>query len=110
MKIILSDSTGKKFTTLAEWEAANVAAKAIFKKQYWSDLYYEIFFNDGTEVTGSIDLEPKSFHDPHINKIFTNHLQTFWGNISKLQQPKYGLTSADIDFCKTLLTYIPNTI
>lgn len=107
MKIILSDYNGSKFATVTTWEKANEAAKAIYRRNRWSDLIYDIFFDDGTQTAGSIDLEPHSFHKPHQNQIFTTHLRTFWGNVSKQQPGKYGLTADDIQFCKTLLNYLP---
>lgn len=105
MKIILSNSDGNKFATVQSWESANLAAKAVFKRNYWSDLYYDIFFDDNTQTCGSIDLEPSSFHKPHQNNIFTWHLKTFWTNVSK-SEPKTYLTQEDINFTKKLLTYL----
>lgn len=105
MKIILSDSKGATFAKVTNWSDANTAAKAIFKRQYWSDLYYDILFDDGTQTGGSIDLEPESFHKPHQKELFTTHLKTFWSNVSKTT-PKPYLTQKDINFCKTLLTYL----
>jgi len=107
-KFILSNDMGHKFASVNSWEDANVAAKAIFKRQYWSNLYYEIFFDDGETISGVIDLEPESFHKPHQNQIFTWHLKTFWGNISKLTKPYGGITMQDVEDCKKLLTYLPN--
>lgn len=106
MKIILFDSQGNTFASVTTWDAANVAAKAVFKRQNWSDLYYDIFFDDGTQTGGSIDLEPESFHKPHQSQIFTWHLKTFWTNVSKSKPLPY-LSQSDIDFCKTLLNYLP---
>ena len=106
MKIILSTSEGNKFATLQDWEHANDAAKAIFKRNYWSDLYYDIFFDENNHVSGSIDLEPKSFHKDHQNNLFTWHLKTFWGNVSK-STPKPYLSQEDINYCKILLNYLP---
>jgi hypothetical protein len=106
-EIVLTDSRGHKFATIKGWEDANVAAKAIFKRQNWSDLYYNITFNDGETISGSIDLEPESFHKPHQNEIFTWHLKTFWTNISKLTSPYLGFTMEDIEDCKKLITYLP---
>lgn len=106
MRISLFDSTASHFATVNNWSDANVAAKAIFKRQNWSDLYYDIFFDDGTQTGGSIDLEPESFHKPHQNEIFTWHLRTFWTNISK-SKPLPHLTQEDIDFTAKLLTYLP---
>ena len=107
-KIMLFSSTPSKFATVSSWDAANVAAKAVFKKQYWSDLYYDIIFDDGTQTSGSIDLEPYSFHKDHQNELFTWHLRTFWTAVSK-QKPLPYLTQEDIDFTANLLTYLPKS-
>lgn len=107
MQIILADSDNRQLAKVSSWDNANVAAKALFKKQYWSDLYYSIVFDDGNEISGSIDLEPQSFHAPHQNQIVTWHLKTFWGNISRAKLPRFPLTQQDIDECKKLLTYLP---
>ena len=108
MKIILSDSRDNIFTHAGSWEDANIACKAIFKRQNYSDIYYAITFDDGREIGGAIDIEPESFHKPHQSTIFTWHLKTWWTNISRLPAPKYSLTQADIDECKVLLTYLPS--
>lgn len=106
--ITLTDSTGLTlFAAVNSWDAANVAAKSVFKRRYWSDLYYNIKFHDGEEISGSIDLEPHSFHVPHINSIVTTHLRTFWGNISKLPAPKYGISETEIQYFGTLLNRLP---
>jgi len=113
MKIKLTDSDGKLFATVTSWENANIAAKAIFKLHKYSDLYYHLFFDDGNDIAGSIDLEPHSFHQPHQKTILTSHLKTFWGNVSRITPNEYGwlrgFTQQDIDECKTLLTYLPET-
>lgn len=106
MKIILSTTDGNKFAEVNSWEKANEAAKAIFKRQYWSDIVYDIWMTDGTQVSGSIDLEPSCFHKPHQKNIITNHLKTFWTNVSK-SSPKPYLTQENIKFCKNLLKYLP---
>lgn len=106
MKIVLFDSNGNNFATVYNFEKANEAAKAVFKRKHWSNLYYDIFFDNGTQTSGSIDLEPQSFHKPHQTNIFTWHLKTFWGNISRLKEPKFGLTVEDINYCKWMLTQL----
>lgn len=106
MKITLSNSDGKLFATVSAWDLANLAARAIFKRNYWSDLYYHIIFDDGNEVAGSIDLEPYSFHAPKQKELFTQHLKTFWSNVSK-SEPKPYLSEQDINYCKQLLKYLP---
>ena len=107
MKITLSNSDKKVFTTVTSWESANIAAKAIIKRNKWSDIKYSIVFDTGEEANGSIDLEPRSFHKPYLNCIVTKHLKTWWNNISRLQAPKFGFTQTDIDYCKSLLTHLP---
>lgn len=106
MKITLSTDNGHIFTTVRDWNTANEAAKAIFKRKYWSDLYYDITFDDATQTAGSIDLEPQSFHKPHQENLFTWHLKTFWGNVSK-ETPKVYLSQEYINECKNLLNYLP---
>lgn len=105
MRITLTDSRGHKFASCASWEAANVAAKAIFKRQCWSDLYY-LIETDELTVNGSIDLEPKSFHKPHQHKIFTWHLKTFWGNVAR-SSPSGILSQSDIDFAAEVVAILP---
>jgi len=107
MKIQLTDSRGHLFANVGNWDDANLVAKSIFKRQYWSDLYYSITFDDGESINGSIDLEPTSFHKPHQNSIFLTHLKTYWGNISRLGSPKFGITESDIEYFKGLLNRLP---
>ncbi len=108
MKITLSNSNKKIFAIVTSWDDANIAAKSILKRQYWSDLYYSIEFENGKEISGSIDLEPNDFHKPHQSNIITTHLKTFWGNVSRLNPSNYyGYTEEDINECKTLLNYLP---
>ena len=104
MKIRLTNSNGGLFAEVQTWQDANTAAKSIFKRQYWSDLYYFIEFDDSLEVYGSIDLEPASFHRPHQNELFTWHLKTFWGNCAKVTQPSPLISKDDIQYFKFLLT------
>lgn len=108
MQIILSNSDGHKFTTARSWDEANQAARAIFKRNFWSDLYYQIIFDDGKETAGSIDLEPASYHTRHQREIVTNHMRTFWGNVAKLAPNKapYFYSEEDINFTKGLLNYL----
>jgi hypothetical protein len=107
MKIILTSSDGNLFATVETWQQANEVARAIFRRNYWSDLYYEIHLGEKTEVTGSIDLEPASFHTRHQKTLFTTHLRTFWGNISKQKPPyKYGLNDAEVKHFAALLYYL----
>jgi len=107
MKIRLTDSNGALFAQVNDWDSANIAVKSIFKRNYWSDLYYWIEFDDKQEAYGSIDLEPQSFHKPHQNNIFTHQLKTFWNNCSKQKPGNFGLNSEDIKYFKFLLTKLP---
>ncbi len=106
MEIRLTDSEGNKFAVVNNWDAANLAAKAVFKRNYWSDLYYFIEFDDKQEAYGSIDLEPQSFHKEHQSILFTWHLKTFWTNVSR-SEPKSYLSKDEIQYCKHLLNYLP---
>jgi len=81
--ITLTTTTGKLFATVETLQDADVVARAVIKRGY-SDLCYHIH---ETDTAGSIDLEPYSFHAPHIKRIVSNHLQTFWGNIVKMEDP-----------------------
>jgi hypothetical protein len=104
MKIRLTDSNGSLFAEVCTWSDANVAAKSVFKRQKWSDLYYFIEFDDNQEAYGSIDLEPCEFHRPHQNELFTWHLKTFWGNCAKVKQPSPLISKDDIKYFQFLLT------
>lgn len=110
MKIRLTDSEGKLFSEVTTWTEANAAARAIFKRQNWSDIYYFIEFDSQQETHGSIDLEPQTFHTRHQREIFTKHLKTFWTNCSNvdiIKKPWYGITAEDQEFFKYLLTELP---
>lgn len=107
MNITLKSSDGHTFTVSRGWENANAAARAVFKRRYYSDLHYLIIFDDGDGIEGVIDLEPYDFHARHQREIVTTHLRTFWGNIAKIKPPHWGFTAADVERCKKLLTYLP---
>jgi len=102
MKIRLTTSTGSLFAEVETMEAANIAAKSIFKRNKWSDLYYFIEFDDNQEAYGSIDLEPASFHREHQNNLFTWHLKTFWSNCVK-NVGKFGISEEDKNYFNFLL-------
>lgn len=104
MKITLNTSTGTTFGTFNSFASANIGVKSIFKRKYYSDIYYTITFDDNETVKGSIDLEPYDFHSRSQNEIFTTHLKTFWTNISKATPGTYGITKNDIKYFKNLLT------
>jgi hypothetical protein len=111
MKIRLTTDTGALFAEVTTWSEANTAARAVFKRNNWSDLYYFIEFDTKQETSGSIDLEPYSFHARQQREIFTTHLKTFWSNIKALERNKakiYGISEDDQKFCAYLLTELPN--
>jgi hypothetical protein len=115
MKIRLTTGTGSLFAQVSTWEQANIAAKAVFKRNKHSDLHYFIEFDEDwflgypavQETHGSIDLEPSDFHKPHQNNIFTWHLKTWWTNLSNANEHYskiMGISTEDKQFCKYLLT------
>lgn len=106
MIITLTTTDGSKFATFATFEEANHAARYIYRRRY-SDILYSITLPNGEEAAGSIDLEPHSFHAGHQRKIITNHIRTFWGNVSKLTPGKYGIPGEFINFCRRNLNQIP---
>ena len=110
MEIRITDSQGNLFAAVNNWNDANAAARAVFKRNNWSDLYYFIEFDSKQETHGSIDLDPQSFHTRHQREIFTKHLKTFWTNCSNVDikaKPWYGITAEDQEFFKYLLTELP---
>jgi hypothetical protein len=109
MIIRLTDSRGSLFAQVASFEAANLAARAIWKRDKWSDIHYFIEFDDLQETHGSIDIEPHDFFARNQRQIITWHLKTFWGNIVKHgANLPYSISSEDISFFKFLLTKLPN--
>ena len=110
MIIRLTDSMGNLFTQVDNWELANIAAKAIWKREKWSDLFYFIEFDTKQEFYGAIDLEPRSHFAPVQNSIFTWHLKTFLSNMVKIEPQKakiFEVSKQDIQFFKYLLTELP---
>ena len=108
MKITFTTSSGSLFAKVDNWNDANLITKSIFKRNYWSDLYYDIEFTDGQCINGSIDLEPQCFHRPHQNELFTWHLKTFWTNISNIKLPHFAISENDVKLFTNLLTKLPN--
>jgi hypothetical protein len=104
MTIKLTTTKGNLFAIINNWNDANLAAKSIFKRNYYSDLCYDITFDDGEKISGSIDLEPQSFHKEHQSEIITTHLKTYWGNISNIVLPRFPFTQEDKDYFTFLLT------
>lgn len=84
----------------SNWDEANKALRWMIDQQVWSNAPYDIEFEDGEAVDGTIDLEPKSFWDGK-NEPLTWHLNTFWGNVSK-QTPSAIIDKESIDFAKNL--------
>lgn len=106
MRIIMTtDHPISNFLEVNSWELANVGLKSIWRKQKYSDVRYTIHFDDGEEISGTIDMEPHSHFAPVCNEIFTWHLKTLWTNVSK--STKSYITQEDKEECKQLLTYLP---
>jgi hypothetical protein len=88
MKITLTTSQGKTLIKEGTPDQADAALRSIYKRDKHSDIYYSMEIGSET-VTGSIDMEPKSFHAPHNRKIFTNHVRTYFGNVARATVEKY---------------------
>lgn len=77
MKITISTS-GNKGRTFTDIKAANLFLRGLLGRH--SDAFYSI--QDGAfRRSGSIDLEPASFHKRNKERILNAHLQTFSRNI-----------------------------
>ncbi len=108
MKIQLTDFNGNIFAEANNWNDTNIAVKAIFKRRYWSNVYYNLKLDGFTKVYGQIDLEPRSFWERRQNTIVTEHLKTFWTNISKLSPGNpHGITKEEIESFTRLLKFLP---
>lgn len=105
MTITLLNSNNRIFAVACSWEMANRLAKKFFIKNLGSDLYYAIDLG-AEQAAGSIDLEPRSFHEGHKDSIITTHLATWWGNIAKLTKPTFGIETEFVEQCKRLLSYL----
>lgn len=96
MKIELFSHRDFVFAICDTYEQANVAMKAIVKREYWSDVMYDIKFDDGREASGSIDIEPRSFFNGKLNCVFTEHIKTFWTNVSNATVEKYPWLTKEV--------------
>lgn len=100
MTIQLTSSNGNLLLPMCnDFNKANQIAKALIRKGY-SDVYY-IIEQGELSLEGSIDLEPQSFHAPHLNKVVTNHLETWLGNVSKLTA-NWQFNEKDIQLFKSM--------
>jgi hypothetical protein len=100
-KIVLSSSDGKVFVDTTSVDKANEGLKGVWKRKRYSDVYYDITFDDGFELSGSIDLEPHSFHKGHEDKILTWHLNTFWNNVAR--SDKGYISQEHKDYAKNIV-------
>lgn len=89
--------------TYTNYYAANQRVRQLIGE--YSDVCYDITFADGYRLTGSIDLEPRSFWEGNGsgNEPLSWHLKTFWTNVSKVTLPYPDMTQEDIDEAKTLI-------
>lgn len=104
LSITLTSSNQGVFIKTDNFKDANIALKAILRRKYYSDVYYHIKAID-MDQSGSIDMEPEMFHKPHQDRILSNHLLTFWTNISQLDKPKMGFSQLDIEYFTKLLKF-----
>lgn len=105
MKITLTSSTGSIFAACTNFEKANVCAKAIWKRQHHSDIYYDLEFNPNVSISGQIDIEPQEHFAPNKDNIITWHFKTFWTNIIE-QSDKYPMMKINPEEFKMLLLHL----
>lgn len=65
-----------------DYDGANDKMRWLLDNKKFSDLNYNIEFEDGETLSGVIDCEPREFFKGVANP-FTRHLNTFWGNVAK---------------------------
>ena len=65
-----------------DYGGANDKMRWLLDNKKFSDLNYNIEFEDGETLSGVIDCEPREFFEGVANP-FTRHLNTFWGNVAK---------------------------
>jgi hypothetical protein len=106
MQIFITGSQGENFGVFTSWDNANIATRAIFKRQNWSDISYHIKFDNKEQTWGSIDLEPHSFHARNQHNIFTKHMKTFWTNVSKSEN-NFLLNEDTKKYFQSLLKHLP---
>lgn len=83
----LTTTDGRVFFDGKNITDADEAIYFVWKRDKYSDVLYDIVFEDGHKLSGSIDLEPKSFHAPHKKNILSFHLNTYWNNVAKTKLP-----------------------
>jgi hypothetical protein len=105
MRIKIETSEGNLFANVGRLSQANEVMSAILKRNYWSNLFYEICFDSGNSIQGSIDLEPRGFHGK-LNP-FTTHLETFWSNILKSQR-EWEISKGDKEYFFKLFIDLKN--
>jgi len=102
-RVVLSDDNEKVFVDTPSMVQANEVLYGIWNSNKYSDVYYDITFEDGKEISGSIDLEPHSFHKGHEKKILTWHLLTFYNNLAKLSSLNYIYGETTVEDAKDLV-------
>jgi hypothetical protein len=103
-RVVLSDDNEKVFVDTPSMAQANEVLYGIWNSNKYSDVYYDITFEDGKEISGSIDLEPHSFHKGHEKKILTWHLLTYYNNVAKISSLDYiGDVKEHIETAKDLV-------
>lgn len=65
-----------------DYDGANDKMRWLLDNKKFSDLNYNIEFEDGETLSGVIDCEPREFFKGVANP-FTRHLNTFWGYVAK---------------------------
>jgi hypothetical protein len=116
MKILIStglaNSQGRSFSN---FESANLFCRGLLGR--YPNIFYSI--QDGNfGRSGTIDMEPVSFHSRHKNRILTGHLFTFSQNVLRdMALKKYPFNTLNkIDFKENqdhfseLISLIPDKV
>jgi len=105
----------KKVHTFSNFESANLFCRAMLGRV--SNLDYSIK-SGSFERSGTVDMEPVSFHSRHKNRILSGHLATFSQNVLKdVSVEKWPFRNLDPKeriyiqdhFCE-LLSILPDTV
>lgn len=77
-----------------DYDSANDKMRWLLDNKKFSNLNYDIEFEDGETLGGVIDCEPREFFD-NVSNPLTRHLNDFWGNVAKSKGAFVGAEEAE---------------